>query len=120
MRVHWKLTGLGVAVVLAWMLGSCSESPTDVPVPNLGGGTSDLFAPGDRMLDLLSTAAAAQVVCGLSPENPPTGIAAPGDTVYCQATTAQGLGTLTGVSWSLKDSGSIVGGSPWSATRLQP
>ncbi len=48
------------------------------------------------------------MVCGASPDNPPTGVAAPGDTVYCQATTAQGLGTLTGVEWSLEDGGTIV------------
>ncbi|RYC14574.1 hypothetical protein [Nocardioides zhouii] len=96
------------------------QDAADVPFPNLGGGTSDLFAPGDRLLDLLSTAAAAQVVCGLSPENPPIGIAAPGDTVYCQATTAQGLGNLTGVSWSLKDSGSIVGTPPAAAVGQAP
>src|SRR5512145_322388 len=34
MRVHWKLTAVGVALVTAWILVSCSESPTDVPVPN--------------------------------------------------------------------------------------
>ena len=34
MRVHWKFIGLGVALITAWILGSCSESPTDVPVPN--------------------------------------------------------------------------------------
>ena len=96
------------------------QDAADVPFPNLGGGTSDLFAPGDRLLDLLSTAAAAQVVCGLSPENPPTGIAAPGDTVYCQATTAQGLGTLTGVTWSLKDTGSIVQPAPAAAIGQAP
>lgn len=84
------------------------QDAADVPFPNLSGGTSDLFAPGDRLLALLSTAASAQVVCGVSPGNPPTGVAAPGDTVYCQAMTAEGLGALTGISWSLKDGGSIV------------
>ena len=62
-----------------------------MPFPNLAGGTSDLFAPGDRLLDLLSTAAAAQVRCGAAPDNPPTGVAAPGDTVYCDAVTPEGL-----------------------------
>lgn len=84
------------------------QDAADVPFPHLAGGTSDLFSPGDRLLALLSTAAAAQVQCGVSPGNPPTGVAAPGDTVYCQATTAAGLGALTGISWSLNDSGTIT------------
>ena len=84
------------------------QDAADVPFPNLGGGTSDLFTPGDQLLELLSTAAAAQVVCGVSPVNPPVGVAEPGDTVYCQATTAQGLGTLSDVVWGLNDSGNIV------------
>ena len=85
------------------------QDAADVPFPNLGGGTSDLFAPGDRLLSLLSTAAAAQVVCGVSPDNPPTGVAAPGDTVYCQATTAAGLEPLTEVRWSNpRDSGTVT------------
>ena len=88
------------------------QDAADVPFPNLRGGTADLFAPGDRLLALLSTSAAAQVTCGVSPENPPTGAAAPGDTVYCQATTAQALVSPTGISWVIKDGGTIVGPRP--------
>ncbi|MDO9455448.1 calcium-binding protein [Nocardioides sp.] len=108
-----QATGLSMAdglTSLAQYTGTvlALQDAADVPFPHLGGGTSDLFSPGDRLLELLSTAASAQVVCGVSPGNPPTGVAAPGDTVYCQATTAQGLGGLTGVSWSLNDGGTIV------------
>ncbi|MFC5010397.1 beta strand repeat-containing protein [Nocardioides plantarum] len=79
------------------------QDAADVPFPNLGGGTSDLFSPGDDLLALLSTAAAAQIVCGPSPDSPPTGVAAPGDTVYCQAITGAGLGDVTDVTWTLRD-----------------
>lgn len=34
MRAHLPLLGLTAAVVAAWLIGSCSESPTDVPIPN--------------------------------------------------------------------------------------
>ena len=78
----------------------CRTPPT-VPFPNLAGGSSDLFAPGDRLLDLLSTAAAAQVRCGAAPGNPPSGVAAPGDTVYCDAVTPEGLTGISGVTWSV-------------------
>ena len=46
------------------------QDAADVPFPNLSGGTGDLFAPGDKMLDLLSTAAAAQIQCGAAPREP--------------------------------------------------
>ncbi len=46
MRVHWKLTVLGVvSLVAAWILGSCSESPTDVPVPNRRPGVAISAGP---------------------------------------------------------------------------
>ncbi len=84
------------------------QDSADVDFPNLGGSTGDLFAPGDRLLDLLSSAAAAQVQCGAAPQLPPAGVAAPGDTVYCIATTAEGLGDLTDVEWSVKSGGGHV------------
>jgi hypothetical protein len=34
MRIKVQLIGLAAAVLAAWMLGSCSESPTDVLIPN--------------------------------------------------------------------------------------
>ena len=34
MRAHLTLLGLAAAVLAAWLIGSCSESPTDVPIPN--------------------------------------------------------------------------------------
>ena len=34
MRAYLKWMGLGAVVVAAWLLGSCAESPTDVPIPN--------------------------------------------------------------------------------------
>ena len=37
------------------------QQSADVQFPNLTGGTSDLFAPGDQLLDLMSTSAVAQV-----------------------------------------------------------
>ena len=84
------------------------QDAADVRFPNLDGGTSDLFSPGDDLLDLLATAASAQIVCGASPGDPPTGVAAPGDAVYCQATTADGLGAVSGVTWTLHDQGTVV------------
>ncbi len=96
------------------------QEAADVPFPHLRGGTSDLFSPGDDLLALLATAASAQVTCGASPDNPPTGIAAPGEAVYCQATTAEGLGALTGISWSLKDAGTIGATPPDAAIGQAP
>ena len=83
------------------------QDAADVSFPNLVGGSSDLFAPGDQLLDLLSTAAAAQVRCGAAPGNPPSGVAAPGDTVYCDAVTPEGLTTLSDVSWSVNGAGTV-------------
>src|SRR6188768_239771 len=34
MRAYLKWMGLGAVVAAAWLLGSCAESPTDVPIPN--------------------------------------------------------------------------------------
>lgn len=34
MRAHLTLLGLAAAVIAAWLIGSCAESPTDVPIPN--------------------------------------------------------------------------------------
>ncbi len=34
MRAHLTLLGLVAAVLAAWLIGSCAESPTDVPIPN--------------------------------------------------------------------------------------
>ncbi len=34
MRAHFPLLGLAAAVLVAWLIGSCAESPTDVPIPN--------------------------------------------------------------------------------------
>ncbi|HYH34661.1 MAG TPA: calcium-binding protein [Nocardioides sp.] len=84
------------------------QDAAEVPFPHLAGGTSDLFAPGDRLLDLLSTAAAAQVRCGAAPGNPPSGVAAPGDTVYCDAVTPEGLTQVSGVTWSVKGGGTVI------------
>ncbi len=84
------------------------QDAADVPFPNLGGGTGDLFAPGDQLLDLLSTSAVAQIRCGLSPGSPPTGTPAPGDTVYCDAVAAEGLGTITGATWSTVGGGTVA------------
>lgn len=84
------------------------QDAANVDFPNLQGGTTDLFAPGDDLLDMVATSAAAQVVCGVAPQSPPSGAAAPGDTTYCRATTAEGLGDPTGITWTLHDGGSIV------------
>ena len=83
------------------------QDSADVPFPNLKGGTADLFAPGDDLLALLATAASAQIVCGASPGDPPIGVAAPGDAVYCQATTADGLGAISGACWTLHGPGTV-------------
>ncbi|SDD29799.1 calcium-binding protein [Nocardioides lianchengensis] len=84
------------------------QDAADVDFPNLQGGTTDLFAPGDDLLDMVATSAAAQVQCGVAPQSPPGGVAAPGDTTYCQATTADGLGEPTGITWKLNDGGTIA------------
>jgi hypothetical protein len=34
MRGHYSLIGFAAAVLAAWFLGSCSENPSDVPIPN--------------------------------------------------------------------------------------
>ena len=34
MRAHYLLIGFATAVIAAWLLGSCAENPTDVPIPN--------------------------------------------------------------------------------------
>lgn len=83
------------------------QDAADVPFPSVSGGTSDVFAPGDRLLEVLTAAAAAQVSCGVSPGSPPSGVAAPGDTVYCQAVTAPGTSPLN-VDWELLDGGSLA------------
>ena len=46
------------------------------------------------------------------PGDPPTGVAAPGDAVYCQATTADGLGAVTGATWTLHDQGTVAATEP--------
>lgn len=107
-----KLTGLtrvdgmtalaeytGAALVL--------QDAADVDFPNLGGGLTDVFAPADELLDLLATSAVAEIRCGLTPENPPAGGAAPGDTVYCDAVTAQGLGAVDSATWRVLDGGTL-------------
>ncbi|GAA4668492.1 calcium-binding protein [Nocardioides nanhaiensis] len=83
------------------------QDAADVPFPSVSGGTSDVFAPGDRLLEVLTSAAAAQVTCGVSPGSPPSGVAAPGDTVYCQAVTAPGT-SPTNVDWTLLDGGDLA------------
>ena len=77
------------------------QGASDVRFPNLGGGTADLFSPGDELLDLLATAATAQIRCGVSPGNPPSGTPAPGDTVYCEADTPESLGDVTAATWTV-------------------
>ncbi|HET6627194.1 MAG TPA: hypothetical protein VFG63_12470 [Nocardioidaceae bacterium] len=76
------------------------QDAADVGFPNLAGGLADLFAPGDELLDMLSTSAVADIRCGLTPANPPAGVAAPGDTVYCDAVTAEGLAEVVSARWS--------------------
>ena len=93
-----KYTGVSVAL----------QDAGDVQFPQLGGGTGDLFAPGDRLLDLLATSAVAQIRCGVAPGNPPTGTPAPGDTVYCDAVTPANLGPVTSATWSLQGAGTVV------------
>ncbi|GAA2114818.1 hypothetical protein GCM10009843_03560 [Nocardioides bigeumensis] len=92
-----KYTGVSIAL----------QEAGDVQFPQLGGGTGDLFAPADRLLDLLATSAVAQIRCGVAPGNPPTGTPAPGDTVYCDAVTPANLGPVTSATWSLGGSGSV-------------
>ena len=79
------------------------QDAADVQFPQLTGGTGDLFAPGDELLDLLATAAVAQIRCGLAPGSPPTGTPAPGDTVYCQAVTPAQLGAVTAATWTVNN-----------------
>ena len=88
------------------------QNAADVQFPQLAGGTSSLFAPGDELLDQLATSAVAQIRCGLAPGSPPTGTPAPGDTVYCQAITPAQLGKVTSATWSVnKGDGTVVSGS---------
>ncbi len=102
------------------------QQAANVQFPNLTGGTGDLFAPGSELLDMLATSAVAQIRCGLAPGNPPSGVAAPGDTVYCDAVPASGLGKVDSVSWSTTDGsisangtdGDTVGSDPTSAVRI--
>jgi hypothetical protein len=78
-----------------------------VDFPNLGGGLTDVFAPADELLGILATSAVAEIRCGVTPENPPAGVGAPGDTVYCDAVTAQGLGDVTSATWRVADGGTV-------------
>ena len=93
-----KYTGVSLAL----------QDAGDVQFPQLGGGTADLFAPADRLLDLLATSAVAQIRCGVAPGNPPTGTPAPGDTVYCDAVTPANLGPVTSATWNLAGTGTVV------------
>ncbi len=96
------------------------QEAADVPFPNLGGGTSDLFAPGDQLLDLLSTAAAAQIQCGASPENPPSGTAGPGDTVYCAAITPEGISSVSNVDWTTNGGDGSITSEPAGTVGASP
>jgi hypothetical protein len=81
------------------------QNKADVNFPNLGGGIADVFTPGDELLDLLATSGVAEIRCGLAPGNPPIGVPAPGDAVYCDAVTATGIDDdeLIAASWSVSD-----------------
>ncbi|MGK2876297.1 MAG: hypothetical protein ACSLEW_11765 [Nocardioides sp.] len=125
-----ETTGLSMAdglTSLAQYTGTALalQDAANVPFPNLQGGTVDLFAPGDRLLDLLSTAASAQISCGAAPSSPPTGISAPGETTYCQATTSGDIGALSNIEWSVHDAGTLtstpddaIGESPSGVVRI--
>ena len=85
------------------------QDAADVPFPNLGGGTADLFAPGDKLLDPLDRRNRPDPLRQPPPENPPVGVAAPGDAVYCAAVTPEGVGTVSNVSWSTnRGDGTVV------------
>jgi len=116
------LTGLtqvdGVTALAKYTGASLAlQDAAGVEFPNLGGGTGDLFAPGDDLLAMLSTAATAQIRCGLAAGNPPTGTPAPGDTVFCDAVTPASLGSVSNIKWTVNGgNGSLSGGSTTSGS----
>ncbi|MET0928946.1 MAG: hypothetical protein ABWX74_05480 [Aeromicrobium sp.] len=64
------------------------EASVDQQFPLLDLSLTDLYSPGQQLLDLLTEQATASVVCGAADTSPPTGAPRPGQVRYCQAVTS--------------------------------
>src|SRR4051812_35424682 len=100
----------GFAKYTTALLGA--ESSVDAELPLLTTKLSDLYSPGNRLLQLLTQQATATITCGAANTSPPTGAPRPGEARYCQATTAGGLTVDDGTSiaWASPDAGVTITG----------
>ena len=86
---------------------AAAERSVDAALPLLDGRLTDLYSPGNKLLDLVTRQAAARVVCGAAPSSPPSGAARPGQVRYCQALT-DGV-DATNVRWTAADGATLTG-----------
>ncbi len=87
-----------------------AESSVDAQIPLLEAQLTDVFSPGEDLLDLLSTQAVATITCGAADTVPPTGTPRPGQVRYCQAVT-DGMTVDGGTTpvWSSPEAGVTFG-----------
>lgn len=88
------------------------EGSVDAALPLLSVNLSDLYAPGRKLMSVMSEQAIATITCGAADTSPPSGAPRPGQMRYCQATT-DGLAVddNTSVTWSSPDAGVTFSGS---------
>ncbi|WP_193612889.1 calcium-binding protein [Nocardioides lijunqiniae] len=88
-----------------------AESSVDAELPLLDATLTDLYSPGNRLLELLTEQATATITCGAADSSPPSGALRPGQVQYCQATTSGFTPEAGSVQWSTPDDGvTITGG----------
>ncbi len=102
-----------------------AEEVVDADLPLLQARLTDLYSPGDRLLELVTRQATARIVCGAAPSSPPSGAARPGQVRYCQALTDGQVPDAGSVKWSAADGAttadggdSSVGTAPTSHVRV--
>ena len=88
-----------------------AEDSVDASLPLLSAKLTDLYSPGNQLMNLLSQQAVATIQCGAADTVPPTGAPRPGQARYCDATT-QGLTVDDGTSitWASPESGVSITG----------
>ncbi|MET0449021.1 MAG: hypothetical protein ABW004_11460, partial [Aeromicrobium sp.] len=88
------------------------EATVDQQFPLLDLSLTDIYSPGNQLLDLLTEQATASVVCGAADTSPPTGAPRPGQVRYCQAVTSS-FEPKAGetISWESPDAGVTITGS---------
>ncbi len=87
-----------------------AEDVVDADLPLLQARLTDLYSPGDRLLELVTRQATARIVCGAAPSSPPSGAARPGQVRYCQALTDGQAPDAGSVRWTAADGATTTGG----------